>query len=92
MLDVPPIDAIPQPEEVSLAWYTGTAPQGSNDLPKQLTRDVDYHISLSMQLMVLNIPSWYNNKMYQALYSNFYTGSDTRSRRFKLVVSKYTHT
>ena len=91
VLEVPPIDAIPQPEQTSLEWYRGDAPPGSNDLPTLLVASIDYHISLSLQLIIFNVANWYNGNMYQAQYSNFYTETQhtIRSRRFRLIVSKY---
>lgn len=88
VLDVPAIDANPRPDVTSLEWYKGTSGSAVGNLPNRIENDVTYHITTSLQLVILAVPSFLGGNQYQAQYANhFIVPATTRSNRFELVVS-----
>lgn len=91
VLNVPHIEANPPPDDTSLQWFKSPASApDSNDATERVVVGDQYHITLSMQLIVLSTPQFFGGKVYQAEYSNFYTPElpSTRSKRFKLRIER----
>lgn len=85
ILDVPPLDAHPQPDANSLEWYTK---QGSNSV-SQVLSDANHYITKEpkLQLVILATPFFYSDRLYEAKYLAHFLGSSSTSRRTRLQVT-----
>lgn len=81
-IDIPPINSYPMPghQSTETKWFKGESQIPSND--------IRYHVSLSMQLVLLDIQSSINQAKFRTQFFNLLVDEGpTQSKSFELSVT-----
>lgn len=82
VLDLPPIDTVPALTDNLIRWYTGAS------LTNVMRPDSTYYISKSFQLVILDVKNWFQDRTFQAEFTNkFGDQSRARTKIFQLSVT-----